>query len=167
MKAERADILIWCGCGLLVIAAAAISLRPLPAEKPALVPVQQNEPVVESTSDLEKSTLDRGVFSVDLWVEPPAPSPPTEPVAQQASAPEPPPDLDLIAITRSGESYTAILYNKRADRLLTVAAGDTVGAFVVLHVGAVEIRFESRGRETVMRLDQPRIAASAGETSDG
>ncbi len=107
------------------------------------------------------------MFSVDLWVEPPAPSPPTEPVAQQASAPEPPPDLDLIAITRSGESYTAILYNKRADRLLTVAAGDTVGAFVVLHVGAVEIRFESRGRETVMRLDQPRIAASAGETSDG
>lgn len=167
MRAERADILVWCGCGLLVLSTTAISLRPLPAEKPALVPAHENEPVVESTSDPATSTLDRGVFSVDLWVEPPAPPPPPEPVLQQASAPESPPDLDLIAITRSGESYTAILYDKRADRLLSVAAGDTIGTFEVLDIRAVEVRFVNRGRETVMQLDQPRIAASAEEAIDG
>ena len=166
MRAERADILVWCGCGLLILGTAAISLRPMPAEKPASVPVQQNEPASAEGSDPGTTALDRGAFTVDLWVEPPAPASPPEPAVLLASAPVPPPDLDLVAITRSGGTYAAILYDKRADRLLTVAAGDTVGSFVVLHVGAVEVRFESRGRETVMRLDQPRIAASAGEASD-
>lgn len=167
MKADRTDLLIWSVCLAAVVGAAALALRPLPTERmTGRVGSPDTGASVDPSDAAPRRPLDRGVFSVDLWVEPPPPPPDPEPVVQRAAAPEPPPQLELVAVTRSDSGYAAVLYDKREERLRTVSAGDLLGPIEVISVDQLEVRLSVRGRESIMRLDQPRIAARAEEGGD-
>ncbi len=79
-------------------------------------------------------------FSAPLWVDPPRPS-----IAQSVVPPTPPPlRLQLVAILtppdtasdQASSNLRAILYDQGADKLLTVGAGDALGARSIAAVDA-------------------------------
>src|SRR5690606_37850712 len=78
--------------------------------------------------DVRVAALDLDAFRVPLWVAPPAPpEPEPEP---PPSAPPPPLRMQLVAVVGSGEqgpgAYSAVLYDPDTDRLVVVAAGESL-----------------------------------------
>lgn len=151
-----------------VLAAGFYALAPFSgANNDHLAPAIPNND--ESTDDSDPARarqLDRSVFDIVLWHDPPPPPPP-EPNAQTVVVKTaPPPPVDLLAITRTPDGYEAIFYDARADRLHTVRGNDDLGSYRVAAVGPTWVRLAHNGRETTLKLDQPRIAAREGEAPD-
>jgi hypothetical protein len=134
-------------------------------------PEQATEPASPETNptgseSASRNTLDRSVFDVVLWHEPPPPPAPEpeRPTAVVQAAP--PPQVDLLAITSTPEGFEAVFYDKGSDRLHTVKANDPLGSYRVNAIGSIWVRLDFNGRETTLNLDQPRIAAREGEVTD-
>lgn len=99
------------------------------------------------------AALDLDPFRAPIWVAPPGPAAEAEPAKQ---APPPPLKLQLLAITREGESYLAVLYDPETDRLHVVGAGESVGGRSVdsVEAGAIALRDGSGVRTLALRDDR-------------
>lgn len=88
-------------------------------------------PDADALPFVASAPFDLDAFRVPIWVTPPPPPPP--PPIAQATPPQPPLKLQLLAISRDagapGEPAVlrATLYDPETDRLLIVAHGDTIG----------------------------------------
>jgi hypothetical protein len=70
------------------------------------------------------AALDLDAFRIPLWVAPPAPpEPEPEP---PTPAPPPPLRMQLVAVVGGPDGYSAVLYDPDADRLVVVAAGESL-----------------------------------------
>ncbi|MCC6910311.1 MAG: hypothetical protein IT430_20445 [Phycisphaerales bacterium] len=104
--------------------------------------------------------IDLAVFDVNLW-HAPEPSPIA---AVEAEPPQPPPNLELIAIVAEGSRYLAALYDATSDRLHIAGAGESIGSLQIIGVdaGGVELRGPSRQ----FRLTIRTLASGPRESID-
>lgn len=116
----RVPRLLLAGCAAVVAMCAAWAAWPIAVEP---VPVSAGAAVVTERPATTIAALDLDAFRVPVWV---APTPP--PAPEKPALPPPPLKLQLLAIIREGESYKAALYDPDADKVLVVAAGETLGA---------------------------------------
>lgn len=91
-----------------------------PLETPDLSVPEQNE-LKAPPDGLRLAALDLDAFRVPLWVAPPAP-----PEPEAAPSPPVPLRLQLLAVVGGPESYSAVLYDPDADRLVIVAPGESL-----------------------------------------
>lgn len=104
--------------------------------------------------------LDLAVFDVDLW-NAPGPSPIA---AAEAEPPQPPPNLQLIAIVTENSRYLAALYDSDSDRLHIAGAGESIGSLEIIAVDAGGV--ELRGGSTQFRLTISTLASVVGDSVD-
>ena len=164
-RANIVAIVLGVGC---VLGAVLYAAAPLSADGYAS---EENSSIYHSmdTKEADSNTrrpLDRSVFDVVLWHEPPPPPTPEpeRPTAVVQAAP--PPQVDLLAITSTPGGYEAVFYDKGSDRLHTVKANDPLGSYRVVAIGTTWVKLDFNGRETKLQLDQPRIAARESEAPD-
>ncbi|MCC6676319.1 MAG: hypothetical protein IT436_04170 [Phycisphaerales bacterium] len=159
--------------GLAVMLAAWWALRPLPGVTELLgveggadlrSSQQADEPAPDAPDETAMVALDESVFHAPLWLAPPPPpAPPPEPAKP---APLPPLKLQLLAIVRVPEAasdearYRAMLYDPETDKIIEVAAGETIGDRTVVGVTQHEITLKDRAgtRTLSLRADAPRTS---------
>lgn len=137
-----------------------------PSERELANAISNDHGATDETNPATDRPLDRSVFDVVLWHEPPPPPPPESDRQTAVVNAAPPPPVDLLAITRTPDGYEAIFYDTQADRLHTVRSADDLGSYRVGAIGPTWVRLAHNGRETTLKLDQPRIAAREGEAPD-
>lgn len=126
----------------------------------ALAPLESPDMSVPELDELETApdgprlaTLDVDAFRVPLWVSPPAP-----PEPEPDPPPPPPLRMQLLAVVGGPESYSAVLYDPDADRLVVVAPGEALAQGRVVEgvtARGVRIRDGEHIRTLAVRDDAP------------
>ncbi len=142
--------------GVLLAVLAMWALWPI---RPAVFAPLDAAPIPDSTSagavptpTLDLAAFDRPVFTIAAPPELPKP----------AAAPPPPPlppplKLQLLAIEKLGDGFRAVLYDPDADKVVTVASGNTVAGRTVARVAAegVVLSLGSLEQPLLLRADRP------------
>lgn len=135
IRALRRRIVATCVIGAGAVAATAM-WAPRAPEAPVPPQVTLRPAAVVAEEMEQADVFDPAAFDIALWHVPPVPEPATEPAPERQA---PPTRLTLVAIIRepSGEGeyvLRAALHDPDQDKLLTVAAGETAGAWKVTRV---------------------------------
>jgi hypothetical protein len=113
-------------------------------------------PAASPSSDLPPAALDLAAFRAPLWVIPPPPPPPPPP---PTPAPPPPPlKLQLLAVTRESPSdaLVAVLYDPDQDKVVSVRAGERIGARTVQAIDAQSVTIaDAAGPRTLLLSPEP------------
>lgn len=117
----RVPRMLLAGCAVAVGMCAAWAVWPTFVQAALVLP--QQSAAEGGRPAITLAALDLDAFRVPVWV---APTPP--PAPEKPAPPLPPLKLQLLAIIREGEVYKAALYDPDADKVLVVAAGETLGA---------------------------------------
>lgn len=118
----------------IVLAAALWAFAPLSAYTDAAAPTPESLKKITPNHANELVALDRSAFSAPLWIAPPPPAPPPSPAPVAAV---PPLKIQLLAIIKEDAKpahdgsiaivYKAMVYDPDTDKVLVVAAGESVG----------------------------------------
>lgn len=103
------------------------SMWPLSSPEIPRVQVREAAPSLK----VAQAAFDADAFSTPLWVAPPAPPPPPPAPEPTPPASEPPPlplKVQLLSILREPSGNRAMFYDPDTKKVLTLAAGDPVGA---------------------------------------
>lgn len=108
-----------------VACVAALAVFAAWAFRPLITHVHDQAPRRVTTGDSEEQfQLDLNAFKLPLWVAPPAPpEPPPEPVPPSPPAPL---TLELLAVIDGDDTFSAVLYDPRSDRLLVLNEGQSI-----------------------------------------
>jgi hypothetical protein len=125
-----------------------------PLEAPDLTVPELNE-ADAAPGAVRLASLDLEAFRAPLWVAPPAP-----PEPEPAPAPPPPPPplrMQLLAVVGGPGAYSAVLYDPDADRLVVVAAGESLAEGRVVEgvtASGVSIRDDQGVRTLALREER-------------
>lgn len=160
-RERRLDALALGLSAVALAAAAAWALWPVhePEPKADLAPRPGSLAAASEAAD----PLDAGPFErATLWpiIDEPEPEPPPEPAG-------PPAELTLIGISNGPGGRRAAFFDKASDRVVQLAAGETVGDVRISSVSDTEVSFERRGRTGTWSLEHGPRSLRGGENGDG